>query len=623
MYNSKKNVGQPQWYRIVLFLLLSFMILSLFLPYAPVRPLEISYTQLKQLIKNGKVTRVDFEGDKITAKADKPLTAELEIPGKDEEGPLHDSFKAVKPAVEDPDLLASLEKNDVTVYAESQEKSWWRAILVSFLPWILIIGLIVYSSRRFQGGMGPGGGGLFGFGKSKAKLYTKEMSDVGYKDVAGLGNTKKELQEIVFFLRDPDKFQSLGGELPRGVLLVGPPGTGKTLMAKATAGEAGVPFYSISGSEFIEMFVGVGASRVRDMFKKAKQDAPSIIFIDELDAIGRARGTGLGGGHDEREQTLNQILAEMDGFAPHHSVVVMSATNRPDVLDPALTRPGRFDRQVTLELPQKEAREEILEVHIRKVPVGEDVDLETLARKTVGFSGADLRNLVNEAALLAARKEKKAVEKEDFDEARDKILMGIEREESMNEEDREVVAYHESGHALVAMLLPGSDPIEKVSIIPRGRSMGATEQIPEEDRRNLTRSYLLDRITIMLAGRAAERISKDDVSTGAADDLKNASGIARRMVCQWGMSDKLGSVTFRQGEQHPFLGKEIAQPKDFSEKTAQIIDEEIRSLIQETENRARKILEQNRGKLDLLARELMERETLDKEEMEKVLNPPS
>jgi cell division protease FtsH len=399
-----------------------------------------------------------------------------------------------------------------------------------------------------------------------------------------------------------------------------PPGTGKTLMARATAGEAGVPFYSISGSEFIEMFVGVGASRVRDMFEKAKKDAPAIIFIDELDSIGRVRGTGVGGGHDEREQTLNQILSEMDGFSPHHSVVVLSATNRPDVLDPALTRPGRFDRQVALDLPQKESRKEILEVHTRNVPLGENVDLELVARKTVGFSGADLKNLVNEAALLAARKQKKVVDREDFDEGRDKILMGIEREDAMKDEEKETIAYHEAGHTLMARLLPGADPLEKVSIIPRGRSLGATEQIPEEDRRNLSRSYLLNRIAIMLGGRVAEKLAKNDLSSGAGDDLKKATELARRMVCQWGMSEKLGPVTFSQGEPHPFLGREIAQPKDFSERTAQIIDEEIRSMIREREEKAEEILSARREELDLLARELMERETLSKEEIEELLD---
>jgi cell division protease FtsH len=512
-----------------------------------------------------------------------------------------------------------LEKNNVIVHAQSDERSWFMTLLLGLLPWLLIIGFFVYSSKKFQERMG-GMGGPFGFAKSKAKLYTKSMSAVNFADVAGLANTKKELEEVVDFLKDPSKFQSLGGELPKGILLVGPPGVGKTLMARAVAGEADVPFFSISGSEFIEMFVGVGASRVRDMFKKAKKDAPAIIFIDELDSIGRVRGTGLGGGHDEREQTLNQILNEMDGFSKHESVVVLAATNRPDVLDPALVRPGRFDRRITLEMPQKESRKEILKIHTREIPLGDDVDLEEVAKRTVGFSGAELKNLTNEAALLAARKEKDKVEDEDFDDARDKILMGIEREDVIKDEEKKVIAYHEAGHALVARLLPGADPLEKVSIIPRGRALGATEQIPEEDRHNFSRIYLLNRIAIMLGGRAAEKINFEDITTGAGDDLKKATQIARRMVCQWGMSDKVGPVTFRQGEPHPFLGREISEPKDFSEKTAQLIDEEVRRIIRDMEKKAGDILASHREKLDGLADGLLEQETLSKEEIDKIVN---
>jgi cell division protease FtsH len=423
----------------------------------------------------------------------------------------------------------------------------------------------------------------------------------------------------LFFLKDPSKYMALGGQLPKGILLVGPPGTGKTLMARATAGEANVPFFSISGSEFIEMFVGVGTSRVRDMFKQAKKEAPSIIFVDELDSIGRVRGTGLGGGHDEREQTLNQILAEMDGFLPHESVVVMAATNRPDVLDPALIRPGRFDRRVTLELPQKNTRKEILEVHTRNVPLSDDVDLESLASRTAGFSGADIKNLVNEAALLAARKEKKRAGPEGFDQGRDKILMGIEREDVIKDEDKKIIAYHEAGHALMARLLPSADPLEKVSIIPRGRSLRSTEQIPEEDWGNLSRKYLLDRIAIMLGGRASERLFSQDFSTGAGDDLKQVTELARRMVCQWGMSEKLGPITFRQGENHPFLGREIGQQRDFSEESARIIDEEIRRIIRDMEKKADDMLKSNRDTLDGIAKQLLVKETLSNDDIDTLL----
>jgi cell division protease FtsH len=437
--------------------------------------------------------------------------------------------------------------------------------------------------------------------------------------VAGLTNAKKEFVEIIDFLKDPGKYRAIGAKLPKGILLAGPPGTGKTLMARATAGEAGVPFFSISGSEFIEMFVGVGASRVRDMFENAKKDAPAIIFIDELDSIGRVRGTGLGGGHDEREQTLNQILAEMDGFAPNTNVIVMAATNRPDVLDPALIRPGRFDRQVTLDLPQKNARREILELHTRLVPLGEGIDLESLAKRTVGFSGAELANLVNEAALLAARKGKRKVEGEDFDQGMDKILMGLEREDLINESEKRAVAYHEAGHALLAKHLPGADPLKRVSIIPRGRSLGATEQLPEEDRHNLSRQYLLNRIAIILGGRVAEKLVFNDITTGAGDDLKKATELVRRMVCQWGMSDQLGPVTFPRGEQHPFLGREIQEARDFSEDTAKMIDEEVRSILLRMEERAEEVLRDKRDQLDILANALLEHESLLNEEVDRIL----
>jgi cell division protease FtsH len=614
---GQKTAG-PQWQRMLLYMLIAFLLISFFMPSRSGNQLSLSYTEFKRLVQEGDISTATVKGDQITGKFKEALTKDFKVPQSDKNVKTYGTFKTIMPSFAGSEILDLLEKNKVTISAESQQEDWWRTILIGFLPWLLILGLIFYSARKFQERMG-GGGGLFNFGRSKAKLYTKEKTTVGYKDVAGLTNAKKELQEVVDFLKEPSKFQALGGELPRGILLVGAPGVGKTLMARATAGEADVPFYSISGSEFIEMFVGVGASRVRDMFEKAKKDAPSIIFIDELDSIGRVRGTGLGGGHDEREQTLNQILSEMDGFSPHQSVVVMAATNRPDILDPALIRPGRFDRQITLDLPQKNARKEILEVHTRKVPLGEDVDLDLIAKRTVGFSGADLKNLVNESALLAARKDKKKVEAEDFDQGRDKILMGIEREDVMKDDEKETVAYHEAGHALLAKILPGADPLEKVSIIPRGRSLGATEQIPEEDRHNLSREYLLNRVAIMLGGRVAEKITKEDISTGAGDDLKKATELVRRMVCQWGMSEKLGAVAFRQGETHPFLGREIAQPKDFSERTAQLIDEEIRSIIQNMETKADEVLRAHRKDLDILARALHERETLSREEVEELL----
>ena len=616
-----KGFNSPINWRVLLAILLLWVILGYFMRAGGTQSLEIPYSKFKRHLQQDNVAEVTVEGDRIRGGFEQPVA-----PASGEEGEsdgdtrTYERFKTVLPSFGDPELMKLLEEKDVTVHAESEERSWITTVLAGLLPWVLIIGFLVWSSRRFQQRAG-GAGGLFGFGKSKAKLYDKSLIDIGYDDVAGLPNAKKELQEVVDYLREPEKYKALGGKLPKGILLVGPPGNGKTLMARATAGEADVPFFSISGSEFIEMFVGVGASRVRDMFKQAKKDSPAIIFIDELDSIGRVRGTGLGGGHDEREQTLNQILNEMDGFSPQESVVVLAATNRPDVLDPALVRPGRFDRQISLELPQRKARREILELHTREVPLEEDTDLETVAERTVGFSGADLENLVNEAALLAARKGKETVGNEEFDEGRDKIIMGIEREDVIKREEKEMIAYHESGHALTALFLPEADPLEKVSIIPRGRSLGATEQIPEEDRHNLGLAFLKSRIAVMLGGRAAEKVVFEDLTSGAGDDLKNATQLAQRMICQWGMSEKLGPTAFRRGEPHPFLGREMADHKDYSEHTARLIDEEIQRLTSEMEARSMEILREHRSELDTLARALLEHETLSREEIDEILPP--
>jgi cell division protease FtsH len=438
--------------------------------------------------------------------------------------------------------------------------------------------------------------------------------------VAGLTYAKQELMDIVSYLKEPKRYERLGGKIPRGVLLMGPPGTGKTLMARAVAGEANVPFYSISGSQFIEMFVGVGASRVRDLFGKAKKNAPSIIFIDEIDSVGRYRGAGLGGGQDEREQTLNQILAEMDGFGEHHSVVVIAATNRPDVLDPALIRPGRFDRQVVIERPHMEGRLQILRVHTRKVRLGPDVDLEMMAKGTPGFSGADLENLINEAALDAVRQDKEQVDMVDMETAKDKIIMGSLREDLLTEAEKRIVAYHEAGHTLVAKFFPDSDPIHKVTIIPRGRSLGVTEQLPKEDQHNYFQSYLLHRLVISLGGRAAEKLVFDDITSGAENDLKQATQLARRMICNWGMSERMGPVSFRHGEGHVFLGKEIAQEKDFSERTAVIVDQEIRAMLQIALQQAEEILRKNRNSLDNLANALIEKEILGEAEVDALVS---
>lgn len=606
--------GQSR-FRYFIWFLLAILILSYFFRSTDQTDShEISYTAFKDRVKAGRVETITVTGKKLSGSYTDPVdttTASGDTVS-------YEAFTSVIPEFEDQNLMAFLERHNVEVTARVEEESWLKSVLLLLLPWILLIGVfwLIRRNAQKQSRNLMGGGGMFGIGKSKAKKYHKSMVDVTFDDVAGLDNAKQDLQEIIDYLKDPDRFTSLGANVPKGLLLTGAPGTGKTLLARGTAGEADVPFFSISGSEFIEMFVGVGASRVRDMFENAKKEAPSIIFIDEIDSIGRARGTGVGGGHDEREQTLNQILSEMDGFEPHESVVVMAATNRPDVLDPALTRPGRFDREITLERPQKEARTEILKIHTRKIPLEEGLDLSKIAARTVGFSGADLQNLANEAALLAGRKKKETVGWEEFDEARDKILLGYEREEMLNDEDRKIIAYHEAGHALVAKSLPDADPIQKVTIIPRGRSLGATEQTPEEDRYNLSKDYILNRITTLLGGRAAERLIFDNMTSGAANDLNRATQIARRMVKQWGMSEEIGPVTFKHGETSPFLGREIAQPKDYSEHTARKIDKEVSDIMKQMESKAEELLESKRAYLEALAEALLEKETLENDEID-------
>jgi len=579
---------------------------------------QIPYSLFKSQVENGRVAEIQVKGQEITGKYQLNNSDSTNEQSKAGQAQIV-YFKMVLPSFADPDLIKLLEQQKVTITAESDKAGWLLTLIVSLLPWALIIGFFIYVNKHMREQMGGGAGGLFGFGKSKAKRITLEEVNVTFEDVAGLENAKNELIEMVDYLKNPQKFQAIGAELPKGILLAGPPGTGKTLMARAMAGEAGVPFFSISGSEFIEMFVGVGASRVRDMFATAKKSAPSLIFIDELDSIGRVRGTGVGGGHDEREQTLNQILSEIDGFSPQHSVIVVAATNRPDVLDPALIRPGRFDRQITFDLPQRGARKAILQVHCRKLRLVEDLDIGLLAGATVGFSGADLKNLVNEAALLAAKREKEQVEMEDFTESRDKIILGIRREERLSEEDKKKIAYHEAGHALTALLLPGTDPLNKVTIIPRGRSLGATEQVPEQDRHNLGKKYLLNRIAVMLGGRAAEEEVFGDITTGAGDDLKKATETARRMVCQWGMSEKIGMVVFKKGEPHPFLGRDLTEDRDYSEATAREIDEEIHSILEQCFGNSMQLLQKNREKLDRLANELITQETLSLAEIERLL----
>jgi cell division protease FtsH len=513
----------------------------------------------------------------------------------------------------------ALWKEKGITYSFDKQSSEWLNILLGFLPWLLIIAVWIIIMRRMQG-QGGGSRGIFSFGKSKAKLISQSGQKVTFRDVAGADEAKVELQEIIEFLKEPSKFQKLGGKIPRGVLLLGPPGTGKTLLARAVAGEAGVPFFSISGADFVEMFVGVGASRVRDLFEQGKKNAPCIIFIDEIDAVGRHRGAGLGGGHDEREQTLNQLLVEMDGFEQNSGVIIIAATNRPDVLDPALMRPGRFDRQVVVDRPDVKGREGILKVHTRNIPLEEKVNLEILAKGTPGLAGADLANLVNEAALLAARKNKKKVEMLDFEEAKDKVMMGMERKSMIiSEEEKKTTSYHEIGHVLVARMIPEADPVHKVTIIPRGRALGVTSYLPIDEKHTYSKEYLEAVITYALGGRAAEKIVFDHYTTGAGNDIEKATNIARKMVCEWGMSEKLGPMSYGAKEEEIFLGREIQKHRDYSEKTAIDIDEEIRGIISSAMNRAENILRDNIDLLHKLSLELLEREILDSEEIDRII----
>ena len=519
-------------------------------------------------------------------------------------------FRTVMP-MEYPDLINMLREKQVTITGEKPTQSPWLAALVSWAPFLFLIGFWIFFMRQMQ----SGGNKALSFGKSRARLLTAHQKKVTFKDVAGVEEAKEELQEIIEFLKEPQKFQKLGGRIPKGVLLVGPPGTGKTLLARAIAGEANVPFFSISGSDFVEMFVGVGASRVRDLFEQGKKNAPCIIFIDEIDAVGRHRGAGLGGGHDEREQTLNQLLVEMDGFESNEGVILIAATNRPDVLDPALLRPGRFDRRVVVARPDVRGREGILAVHVRKVPLSEDVDVSVIARSTPGFSGADLANLVNEAALSAARMNQKAVTHEDFESAKDKVLMGVARKSLIiSEHEKRVTAYHEAGHAMVAVMVEGADPLHKVTIIPRGMALGLTQQLPVDDRHTYPRLYLEGQLAIMMGGRLAEELFLDTMTTGAGNDIEQATELARKMVCQFGMSS-LGPMTFGKQEEAIFLGREIAQHRDYSEHTAVAIDEEVRKFVLQGYDRAKGILSENRDALIRIAEALLERESLDAAEI--------
>lgn len=568
-------------------------------------PQLFSYTEFIEQVDQGRVQEVEIRGQELYG-----LTDSLEGESR---------FKTTLPNPVDNSLFDRLMANQVQIEIKPTTAPAWQELVFAFLPWLFFVAIIVYGSRLMRNRLDGAGGGLFSFTQSRAKRFDSDKSGPGYESVAGLESAKQELQEIIDYLKTPEKFRALGAKIPKGILMMGPPGTGKTLLARATAVEAGVPFYSISGSEFIEMYVGVGASRVRNMFKQAREEAPALIFIDEIDSVGRVRGTGMGGGHDEREQTLNQVLAEMDGFLPEEAVVVLAATNRPDVLDPALLRPGRFDRKIVLELPQKRARRDILGVHTRATPLSETVDLDKIAAMTVGFSGADIENLVNEAALHAARMNQQQLTMEDFLYARDRVVMGAERQDLINPDERERIACHEAGHALVAFHAEHSDPLQRVSIIPRGRALGMTEQLPREDRHNVVEDYVQDRLCILLGGRCAEVRTFGNHSSGAADDLQQATDLARHMVMNWGMSETLGPIGYRSGEAHPFLGMELTEPKEFSDETASLIDKEVRRLLQSAEARVMDLLATYQQQLQVLTQALLDQETLDQAQIDQLL----
>ncbi|MBZ0157808.1 MAG: ATP-dependent zinc metalloprotease FtsH [Alphaproteobacteria bacterium] len=609
----------PHWKALVAFLFMAVFIYiwSTYVGTEGQTTYPVSYSRFIEQLDAGNIKSVTIKEQRVDGELHREIPVQL--PGESKPASVR-TFHTFLPPFQGEGLLTTLQQKGVTINVRPEEKgSLLGQLLLWIFPWLLIIGFWVLMMRRTQQLQG-GPGGLFGFGASKAKLYDVRKSTVTFKDVAGMEHVKQDLMETVDFLKNPEKYKRLGAKIPKGVLLAGYPGTGKTLLARATAGEAGVPFYSISASEFIEMFVGVGASRVRDMFKKAKETQPSIIFIDEIDAVGRTRGAGLGGGHDEREQTLNQLLSEMDGFEPHEEVIVMAATNRPDVLDPALLRPGRFDRRIVIDRPGLHERKAILEVHTRGKLIADNVDLDNIARGTPGMTGADLENLANEAALIAIRKNKDKIYREDFEEARDVVLMGAVRGEPISDMEKRITAYHESGHALVAWALPNTDPIHKVSIIPRGMAMGVTQLLPEEDRHYYPQSYLMNRLSVALAGMVAERIVFSDTSTGAQSDLKEATSLAEKMVAQWGMSDKVGPVSLGRGEEHPFLGRELAQPKRYSENMAWLMDQEIRRLIVEAEEKAEEVLKNNRHVLENLAVALIKEEVLDKTAIERIIN---
>lgn len=586
--------------------LLIILIVVAIMRYAATEPTNVkplTYDKFIDALEQGRVKSVTIQTDRLTNIINGKYTDNTK-------------FSLYGP-VQDEQLIQKLLEKDVEYEQKpAPEQAWWITIASSVLPVLLLVGIMFFFMQQTQGG----GNRVMSFGKSRARLHTDERRRVTFADVAGADEAKEELQEVVEFLKHPKKFNELGAKIPKGVLLFGPPGTGKTLLARAVAGEAGVPFFSISGSDFVEMFVGVGASRVRDLFEQAKKNSPCIVFIDEIDAVGRQRGAGLGGGHDEREQTLNQLLVEMDGFAPNESIIIIAATNRPDILDPALLRPGRFDRQVTVDRPDVVGRREILKVHVKGKPLAPEIDLDVLARRTPGFTGADLANLVNEAALLAARFNKKQISMNELEDAIERVIAGPEKKSKViSEDEKKLVSYHEAGHAVVGYLLPHTDPVHKVSIIPRGRAGGYTLLLPKEDRYYATKSQLLDQVTMLLGGRVAEALVLKEISTGAQNDLERATGLVRKMITEYGMSDELGPLTFGHRSDQVFLGRDISRDRNYSEDVAKAIDREVRNMIEQSYNKAKTILEQNRAKLNLIAEVLMDKETLEANEFEELM----
>lgn len=622
---SQKPDGEFDWSKIIRTVfswgavIVAAVIFMQFMQSGNTGSSEVSYSQYEDFLRNDKIK---------SARVTKTDVNDYNFEGtlkQDEKVLINNSYVRVTKFttfLPEPDLKdqQAIWKDKKIYYQFVKESNEWMTVLMGFLPWVVLIAVWFFFMRRMQGGAGGGNRGLFNFGKSKAKMIGETGNKITFKDVAGADEAKQELEEIIEFLREPTKFQRLGGKIPRGVLLLGPPGTGKTLLARAVAGEAGVPFFSISGADFVEMFVGVGASRVRDLFEQGKKAAPCIIFIDEIDAVGRHRGAGLGGGHDEREQTLNQLLVEMDGFEQNSGVIIIAATNRPDVLDPALMRPGRFDRQVVVDRPDVKGREGILRVHTSKIPLDKGVDLKVLAKGTPGLAGAELANLANEAALLAARKGKSKVTMEDFEEAKDKVMMGMERKSMIiSDPEKKLTAYHEIGHVLVARKIPESDPVHKVTIIPRGRALGVTTYLPVDEKHTYSKDYIEAMIAYALGGRAAELIVFNKLTTGAGNDIEKATGLARKMVCEWGMSDKLGPLAYGKNEEEIFLGREITKQTNYSEKTAESIDDEISRIVSNGMQRATRILSDNMETLHRLSHELLEREILDGEEIDRVL----